>query len=58
MKLYQYVGIILTMVACWYFLSERVANIAADVKVIRATITQQPLPVKGEAPTLPVGNVR
>lgn len=41
MKLYQYVGIILTMVSCWYFLSERVANIAADVKVIRATITQQ-----------------
>jgi hypothetical protein len=32
-------------------------NVAADVKVIRATITQQPLPVKGEAPTLQ-GNVR
>ena len=41
MELYQYVGIILTMIACWYFLSERVANIAADIKVIRETVKQQ-----------------
>ena len=53
MKIGYYVGIILTIIVCWYYLSERVAGIAADVKVIRATITQQPLPVKGEAPTLP-----
>jgi hypothetical protein len=53
MKLHYYVGIILTMLLCWYYLSQRVADIAADVKVIRATCTQQPLPVKGETPTLP-----
>jgi len=41
MKLYQYVGIVLTMVMCWYCLSERVAGIANDIKVIRETVTQQ-----------------
>jgi hypothetical protein len=31
----------------------KLGKIAADVAVIRATITQQPLPVMGETPTLP-----
>lgn len=34
------------------------SKIAADIAVIRSTYAQQPLPVKGEAPTSPNGNVR
>jgi hypothetical protein len=36
----------------------KLGKIADDVAVIRATITQQPLPVKSETDTLPNGNVR
>lgn len=31
----------MSMIVCWYYLSERVADIANDIKVIRETVTQQ-----------------
>jgi hypothetical protein len=37
----------------WIAVFPVIKQIAADTAVIRSTCTQQPLPVKGEAPTLP-----
>jgi len=52
MKEHMFWGLVVSLAVYFFFTYQRLERIATDIKVIRATYTQQSLPVKDKTLTL------